>query len=85
MQTHKKSEMEKRLQVLRQQLYSQPSKSVEEIKVTSNNKTAVVSEDQLYLKQDLTKIIILSSLALAIQFLLFLSVHSKVINLPFML
>lgn len=74
-QTKRQSDLEKRLQLLRKQVYGNEKFRVEN-KVTVNS-----SNDLTYLGQDLLKILILSSAAIAIQFVLFILLKTNILKL----
>lgn len=77
LQSKKHSDLEKRLKLLRQQVYG---------KVEGANQTQVdysASADINYLSSDLFKILTLSSLAIGIQVILFLLVRNHILNINF--
>lgn len=80
----KQSDLEKRLKLLRQQVYG---KSAE--KLTYRHTDNPIASDSLkstditYLHQDLFKILTLSSLAIGVQLILFILMKNHVLNLNF--
>lgn len=88
---------QKRLELLRQQLYGKEKPLAAPNKPTlknngsvsgiSNQPPVILKKEPLsetgYLKKDLTKILILSTLVLVIQFSLFFAVSKNLINLKF--
>ncbi|OGE33986.1 hypothetical protein A3C59_05440 [Candidatus Daviesbacteria bacterium RIFCSPHIGHO2_02_FULL_36_13] len=68
-QTKKQSDLEKRLRIVRQQMYGKDSYSLNSESPITKSSTPLKS-DTAYLYQDLLKISILSSLAIGSQILL---------------
>ncbi len=101
LQSKKQSDLEKRLRLLRQQVYGKIDKKKVEMRnenqdnqtispqyptshfshLISNSKT--LQSDITYLRQDLLKILILSSSALGIQIILFILSKNHILNLKF--
>ncbi len=73
----KQSDLEKRLKLLRQQVYGK----IETPEISKSTHSA--SADITYLSPDLIKILTLSSLAIGIQVILFLLVRNHILNLNF--
>ncbi len=89
-QTKRQSDLEKRLKLLRQQVYGKPEVKVEKIgsvnsiPATINYQSVTTdSSDVAYLRQDLLKILLLSAAAFGTQFLLFGLTKNHVLNLNF--
>lgn len=91
-QTKKYSDLEKRLKILKQQVYGKNSEdkyisiSVDQKKKTSDIPTrrytdALISSDMSYLYKDLFKITILSTAALGLQFILFFLTRNNILSL----
>ncbi|OGE64980.1 hypothetical protein A3I48_00990 [Candidatus Daviesbacteria bacterium RIFCSPLOWO2_02_FULL_36_7] len=74
-QTKRQSDLEKRLQLLRKQVYGNEKFRVES-KGTVNS-----SNDLTYLGQDLLKILIFSSAAIGIQLVLFILLKNNILKL----
>lgn len=86
-QTKKQSDLEKRLKLLRQQVYGKqkldvgvPQHLPSPISILTSNPTAIHS-DADYLYQDLRKILILSSIAIGAQVTLFILSKNHLLNL----
>mgnify|MGYP003393650438 CR=1 FL=1 len=84
----KQSDLEKRLKLLRQQVYgkntsSDVSYNVANKKIEGSTTVASSTSDIAYLYRDLLKIAIFTSLAIGIQIILYLSLPSHVLNLNF--
>ncbi len=80
-ETKKKTDLEKRLKLLRQQVYG-----LEQSKpVTRSVRTSDVSvlSDLTFLYQDLAKIGLLASLAIGIQLILFFLIRNHILNINF--
>ncbi len=81
--THKQSDLEKRLKILENQLYGKKldvrSSTLDQISnfqsqnQPSNIQHPTSNSDVIYLKQDLTKILILGSIVVGIQLVLYFS------------
>ncbi len=89
-QTKKTSDLEKRLRLLRQQVHGReqfnaesPKYKLEDKFSSTNQSTKDSVSDVAYLKQDLLKIVILSTLALGSQIILFFLIKNSIINLNF--
>lgn len=93
-QTKRQSDLEKRLQLLRHQVYGKDEKvsyqasrplsnSENSIAQSPNSSIAETSSDLNYLHQDLLKILTLSSLAIGAQIILLLLLKNHVLNLTF--
>lgn len=84
-QTHKQSELEKRLKLLRTQMYGKTeSYSVKSDNQLTNHPASTQSlrgSDMLYLRADLTKISILALLAFGIQFMLFFLIKNNFLSI----
>ena len=74
-QTKRQSDLEKRLQILRKQVYGK-----NEFKV-QNNITTNSSSDLTYLGQDLLKSLLFSSAAIGIQLVLFTLIKNNILKL----
>lgn len=78
----KQSDIEKRLQLLRRQVYGKQEFRVQKSeirdKITTNS-----SDDLTYLNQDLLKILLFSSLAIGIQLILFFLMRNHIVNINF--
>jgi len=90
-QTKRQSELEKRLQILRRQVYGKPA-SQNTNKSTGSANTLIhrytdtpihQPDDLAYLRQDLWKIAIFSSIAIGGQFLLFFLLNNHILKLNF--
>ncbi len=84
-QTKKQSDLEKRLQLLRRQVYGKES-VVREEKIAAEPLTTnyqLPTTDISYLHQDLLKTLTLSSLAIGTQILLFFLLKNHVLNINF--
>ena len=79
-QSKKQSDLEKRLRLIRRQVYGESSYSLSSEVKTSNPSTQTKS-DTSYLYQDLLKIIIFSTFAIGAQLLLFFLSKNHVLNL----
>lgn len=81
-QTKRQSDLEKRLQLLRKQVYGNKKFSVQSSEFKVENKITVNSSNDLtYLGQDLLKILIFSSAAIAIQLVLFILLKTNILKL----
>lgn len=77
--TYKQSDLEKRLKLLKTQLYGKPEKPVYQHPQSTISPNLIQSSDTTFLKQDLVKIAILASLAIGVQLLLYFSqLQSKI-------
>lgn len=83
-------DLEKRLQLLRRQVYGgqqvsgiryQVSRDEETSVITHNTKYIIQNTDTHYLHQDLLKILILASLAIGAQVILFILSQNHILNL----
>ena len=81
--SYKQSDLEKRLQLLRRQVYGKENVSGIRYQVSGEKETSVVTHntDISYLHQDLFKILTLSSLAIGVQLILFILLKNHVLNL----
>ena len=79
-QTKKQSDLEKRLKLLRQQVYGKTDKMKLEVP-TSNS--ASIQSDLTYLHQDLFKIVTLSTVAIGAQFILLFLLKNNLLRLNF--
>jgi len=80
-ESKKQSDLEKRLKLLRQQVYGKTeshSFQTSDIKKSDNYS---ITADITYLYQDLFKILILSSAAIAVQLLLFILTKNHILNI----
>lgn len=94
-QLKKQSDLEKRLRLLRQQVYGKEKLDVRSEKLESSNLTSNIppqgptshisspTSDITYLYQDLFKIGILASLAIGVQVILFMLTKNHILNLNF--
>ncbi len=89
-QTKKQSDLEKRLQLLRRQVYGREpesqyiSKSVDQPKTPIHRTTDTpISSDLTYLHHDLLKILTFSSFAIGAQVILFFLLKNHILNLNF--
>ena len=92
-QTHRQADLEKRFKILRSQLYGRPEQPKPQVKSetsehtysvpTSSNtaKPSNLQSDIVYLRQDLVKILLLSSLAIGVQIILFFLLKNDVLKL----
>ncbi len=81
-ESRKQSDLEKRLKILRQQVYSGNIQKSE--KLTNKPATHLqISSDLDFLYKDLLKILTLSSMAIGIQFVLFILLRNHILNLNF--
>lgn len=78
-ESRKKSDLEKRLKILRQQISGKEKVSGIQYHVSSEK----INTDITYLSNDLTKILILSSLAIGMQLILFFLLKNHILNLNF--
>ena len=83
--SHKQSDIEKRLQLLRQQIYGKENISGVRYQVSGEKETSAGTPhaDITYLHQDLFKIFTLSSLAIGLQLILFTLLKNHFLNLHF--
>ena len=83
-ESRKQSDLEKRLKILRQQVNGRKEFRVES-KIIANHKlqTANFSSDLTYLGYDLGKILILSTIAIGVQLMLFIFLKNHMLNLKF--
>lgn len=93
-ETKKQSDLEKRLKLLRQQVYGKENVSSIKYQVSNGKKVPIAeavpvskaithNTDIPYLYHDLTKIGILCSLALGVQFVLFILMRNQILNFKF--
>lgn len=97
-ESKKQSDLEKRLRLLRQQVYgkssdepkSSPNEKVSTYQMNNNqlssipsNHTESFKSDITYLHQDLFKVLTLSSVAIGIQLILFFLLRNHILNLKF--
>lgn len=90
-QTKRQSDLEKRLQLLRHQVYGgEESKKVSTVyrlpstaAEDGRRKLEDATSDLVYLQQDLLKILIFSSVAIGIQIILFFLLKNHILNLVF--
>lgn len=91
-QNKKQSDLEKRLRILRQQVYGkQPlaigHQSLDRKQISNNQRPTTINyiggTDVTYLHQDLLKIFILAGCALGIQLVLFILSKNRILNLNF--
>ncbi|TSC86327.1 MAG: hypothetical protein G01um10147_939 [Microgenomates group bacterium Gr01-1014_7] len=90
-QTKKQSDLEKRLRLLRQQVYGKDKFRVQssefrikdEISTNYKLQTTNFSSDISYLHQDLLKISLLAGSALGLQIILFILSKNHILNLNF--
>ena len=81
-QTKKQSDLEKRLKLLRQQVYGRSeSKMAYQSTNASPNRTNTATTDLAYLYQDLLKIALLSSAALGVQIIIYFLLQNHVLKL----
>ncbi|MCR4305740.1 MAG: hypothetical protein NUV73_01505 [Candidatus Daviesbacteria bacterium] len=93
-QTKKQSDLEKRLQLLRRQVYGKNQKEVIEPKNSSTrlvyrhtdtpthrNTDILTSSDLIYLHQDLLKIVTFASFAIGTQILLFFILKNNILKI----
>jgi len=81
-QTKKHSDLEKRLSLLRQQVYGKQQFKFEGKNSTATSKDSNnLSNDTTYLYKDLSKIGILASIALGFQVILFFLTRNHLVNL----
>ena len=96
-QSKKQSDLEKRLQLLRKQVYGRESVASSKYHVARGERTLEnthstnyqlpttnSSSDLTYLHQDLLKIMTFSSLAIGVQLLLFFLLKNHILNLNFL-
>ena len=92
-ESRKKSDLEKRLKILRQQIsgrekvseiqYQVSSQKLDTGKNSHNSNFLSPGADLTYLSTDLTKILVLSTLAIGFQLILFFLLKNHIINLNF--
>lgn len=91
-QTKRQSDLEKRLQILRRQVYGKSPDKPDKIRLDQriskpeSQKSDMPihrTTDLTYLNQDLLKILIFSSLAIGAQIVLFILSQNHIINLKF--
>lgn len=82
-QTKKQSDLEKRLSLLRQQVHGKQQYSAPKAESSVTPNTLTPSSDVSYLYEDISKIGILSGIALGFQVILFFLIKSHVLNLKF--
>ncbi len=92
-ESRKKSDLEKRLKILRQQisgrekvsdtLYQVSSGINDSGKISHNSNSLNTVSDVTYLRTDLTKILILSACAIGFQFILLFLLKNHILNLNF--
>lgn len=81
-QTKRQSDLEKRLQLLRKQVYGNEKFRVQNSEFRVESKGTVNSSNDLaYLGQDLLKILIFSSAAIGIQLVLFILLKTNTLKL----
>ncbi len=78
-QSKKQSDLEKRLKILRQQVYGK--EQVSGIRYPVSSEKDSTTSDITYLNQDLLKILAFSSVAIGAQIILFFLTRNHVINL----
>ncbi len=87
-ESRKQSDLEKRLKLLRQQVYGKTDRSdYPKIEISENHKsqhTDTLTSDVSYLYQDLFKILALSSSAIGIQLILYLLTRNHILNIKFL-
>ena len=80
----KQSDLEKRLKILHNQVYGKTQLSVNSAQFTAKNKESSSSNsDIVFLQKDLLKIATLSSLAIAVQFMLYYLLQHHLLNFKF--
>lgn len=77
-QSYKQSDLEKRLKLLRSQVYGKS-----EAKQLSSKTSTPLKSDTVYLYQDLLKIGLFSSAAIGIQIVLFFLIQNHILKLNF--
>lgn len=92
-QTKRQSDLEKRLQIIRRQVYGKGEKASYQASKLSGNQDnpaqslnssiAKASSDLTYLHKDLLKILIFSSFALGAQIILFILSQKHIVSLNF--
>ncbi len=89
-ESKKQSDLEKRLKILRQQVYGKREFRVESSELRIKNKVTMNSElkttnysDLTYLRYDLGKILVFSTFALGVQLILFILTKNHILNLKF--
>ena len=91
-QTKKQSDLEKKLRLLRQQVYGKERVSNIKYQALREDKTAMITHntnyiipntDTTYLRQDLLKIFILAGSALGLQIILYILSKNHILNLNF--
>lgn len=82
-QTKKQSDLEKRLNLLRQQVYGKKQVLREETPITHNTNYKLHNTDLTYLHQDLFKILAFSAVAIGAQVILFFLSKNHILNLNF--
>lgn len=81
-QTKKNSDLEKRLKLLRTQVYGRQTLRADDLKISTSSNPFVQS-DIVFLRQDLLKISILSGIAILTQGILFYLARNNILNLNF--
>ena len=79
-QLHKQSDLEKRLRLLRQQVYGKGHAKISESHSVRQSQKMYQS-DITYLNEDLTRISILATLAIGVQIILFTLTKNHILNL----
>ncbi len=89
-QTKRQSDLEKRLQLLRRQVYGKNPDRSDEIRKSENLSMSISSDppthrptDLTYLHQDLLKILIFASFAIGGQAILFFLLKNHILNINF--
>lgn len=80
-QTKKQSDLEKRLSILRQQVYGKSESVRVNMSVNQTQNAGSIKSDTAFLYKDLLKIIILSTAAIGIEFILFSLSKNHILNL----
>lgn len=82
-QTKKQTDLEKRLKILRQQVYGKNTSTSVNQYTCGLDKTNTPSSDISYLYKDLTKILVMATSAIAFQVTLFIFMQRHLITLGF--
>lgn len=85
-ETYKRSEIEKRLKLLRNQVYGksryQVSKTLEQGNSGTSKTTSSISGEISYVYKDLMKVLIYSTIAIGVQIVLYIAIQQNVVKLP---
>ena len=80
-ESKKQSDLEKRLKLLRRQVYGKEFRVQNEVTTNNESQTINSSSDLTYLNQDLLKILIFASIAIVAQIILLFFSKNHIVNL----